>query len=157
MLFAMGILYNDEDAAEGHPSAVVHDVQVEQSSPLFAMQPGRSRRSRRSAWRELHLNLSHSDLSNDAEIARLLFSSKSCAPTIQHRDFLIPVIDHEPSLSLPQPSALESRHDFFDSIKPTSSPLNDFGSGDWIYVNTNTPHHSTPSTEPETWILVDDS
>jgi hypothetical protein len=137
-LFAMGILYDNEETIEpGTP--------VDQSSPMFVIRPyRRPKRSRRSTWRPLPLNLSVSGLSNDADIARLLFPCTSNTQTTPNHDLPIPI----PPLSLPQ--LLESH------LMPISSSPLDLHSGDWTFVNTDTLDVSTPSSEPETWITVND-
>ncbi|KAH9222735.1 hypothetical protein DL95DRAFT_518293 [Leptodontidium sp. 2 PMI_412] len=156
-LHRLGILYNDNEdlTQDSESNTIACDVPVEQSVPMFVLRQGKPRRSRRrSTWRSLPLYLPLSSLSDDADIARLL--SLSPAPTIQHR--LTTPTPMDTPLSLP-PLALESpQHDNTISISSPRHTL-DFYSGDWTFVHT--PHHAdpspTPSSEPETWILIDDS
>jgi len=115
VLYAMGILYSQE----------YHSIEPS-SAPAFIIRPGRSRRSRRSAWQNMPPYLSF-DLSNDSTIP----------PT---------PIDHHPSppgLSTPLslPPAI---------IPPLSTP------GDWTFIHHAAPHPASPASEPETWILLSD-
>merc|ERR1712000_388887 len=147
-LYRLGILYNDnEDFAQNSPDSntISCDVPIEPSVPMFILRQGKPRRSRRrSNWRSLPLYLSLSSLSDDADIARLL--SLSPFPTIQHR--------------LSTPTHFDT--DILQSLPPLSQQnILDFNSnsGDWTFIHTPHPTNPspTPSSEPETWILIDDS
>ena len=158
-LYALGILYDDEDEdAEG---ASV----IEEPPPAFVIRPGRPRRSRRAAWEMVPLDAPFHDLKNDAAIA-------SAAPhplsfdqlPIQHRASTNSIhAATSPTLrqSLPPMattiSALESIPELRDS--PSA--------GDWTLVHAadasqqqQQKQHalasSTPASEPETWILLGD-
>ncbi|PMD58206.1 uncharacterized protein K444DRAFT_439546 [Hyaloscypha bicolor E] len=97
----MGILYVGEDiAVDSESNTIVCGVPVESSGPMFSIRQGKPRRSRRSTWRSLPLYLSFSDLSNDADIARLLSFSTPPTPTIQHRPLTIQT--HTDTLITPQ-------------------------------------------------------
>lgn len=170
-LYRLGILYNDnEDLAQNSSDAntIACDVPIEPSVPMFIFRQGKPRRSRRrSNWRSLPLYLSLSSLSDDADIARLL--SPSPFPTIQHR-LSTPTPSHfqtDIPQSLPPP-ALEFPHhndnDNDDTISippPSQHTILDFNCipGDWTFIHTQHPTNPspTPSSEPETWILIDDS
>jgi len=150
-LYRMGILYKDEDTVHRESNSVALDVPVQQSAPLFVIRPSRPRkRSHCSTWRNLPLYLSLSDLSTDADIARFLSPPISYTSTIQHRNILTTDIPQ----SLPPNSASGSSH-LLDNI--SLSHL-DFNSGDWTFISTppHTPLVSSPSSEPETWILLSD-
>lgn len=168
----MGILYEDENIAhDSESNTVVCDVPVEQSVPMFIVRHGKPRRSRRrSTWRSLPLYLSFSDLTSDAEIARLLSPSNSHTPTIQHRDLTIGIPTHIntdidtiiPQSLPPTPAFSGSMHGLNPIDNTPVSPLNSIlaqHTGDWTFITAthNTPGTSTPLSEPETWILIDDS
>jgi hypothetical protein len=176
-LYRMGILYNDEEdiAQDSQSNTVLCDVPVQQTVPMFIIRHGKPKRSRRrSTWRSLPLYLSFSGLSDDADIAKLLSPAPlPPTPKIQHRT-KIPLmslntdIDIPQSLPAPPSSALGSgsfygsRFDnttFSISIASPQSFNIPSNTGDWTLIQT--PHHestsSTPSSEPETWILIDDS
>jgi hypothetical protein len=147
----MGILYKDEDTVQLESNSVARDVPVQQPAPLFVIRPSRRPRKRthRSMWRNLPLYLSLSDLSTDTDIIRLLSPSTLYTSTIQHRETLTDIAQ-----SLPPTLALGSSH-FLDNI---SLSHHDFDSGDWTFIHT-APHDplvSSPSSEPETWILLSD-
>lgn len=171
----MGILYGggEEVAYDSNLKAIVCGVSVDHSSPMFSIRHGKPRRSRRSSsWRSLPLYLSFSDLSDDADIARFLSlsSSNPHTPTIQHRDLTIQTLintDIDDPQSLPPtpaftgsllsdltvdntPNAIFSS--LYDSILPQHT-------GDWTFITAppNTPGTATSLSEPETWILIDDS
>jgi hypothetical protein len=176
VLRRMGILYGGggEDLAyDSGLNAIVCGVSVDHSSPMFSIRPVKPRRSRRSSsWRSVPLYLSFSDLSDDADIARFLSLSPSNThtPTIQHRDLTIQPLtntDIDSPQSLPPtpaftgsllsnlvvdntPNAISSS--LHDSILPQQA-------GDWTFITAphNTPGTATPLSEPETWILIDDS
>lgn len=155
----MGILYHDENVQE-EPNSVACDIP---STPMFFLRPSKSsRRTRRSKLRDLPLYLSMSDLSHDADIARLLSSSISHTQTIQHRDVSPSPLMTDIPQSLPPASALEFTHGstrFLDDTISNSTLAFDFPiSGDWTFIGTapHTPLVSTPSSEPETWILLSD-
>ncbi|KAH7418393.1 hypothetical protein BKA64DRAFT_700917 [Cadophora sp. MPI-SDFR-AT-0126] len=165
-LYRLGILYNDnEDLAQDSESNIIAcDVPTEPSVPMFIFRQGKPRRSRRRPnWRSLPLCLSLSSLSDDADIARLL--SLSPFPTIQHRLTTLAPTPMDIPQSLPPPAMESPYHDDNDNTISISSPpppqqyILDFNSGDWTFIHT--PHHTdpspTPSSEPETWILIDDS
>lgn len=160
-LIRLGILVNDiEDLAQDSESnTIACHVPIEQSVPMFTLRHSKPRRSRRhSNRRSVPLYLSLSTLSDDADIARLLSPCIRNTPTIQHR-ITITQLHTDILQSLPS-SALESPH-LLDSTIPVSLPqhLFDLNTGDWTFIHT--PHHAnpspTPSSEPETWILIDDS
>jgi hypothetical protein len=175
-LYRMGILYNNDDIAQdSQPNLVLCDVPVQQTVPMFIIRHGKPKRSRRrSTWRALPLSLSFSGLSEDADIARLSSpSTTSPIPTIQHRTKipLMPLLNIDIPQSLPGPpspalgsGSLHGSH-FLDnttfsiSIPAPRSFETTSNSGDWTLIQTPR-HHSTsttPSSEPETWILIDDS
>ncbi|KAK0124486.1 hypothetical protein ONS95_009438 [Cadophora gregata] len=168
-LYRLGILYNDnEDLAQDSDSnTIACDVPIEPSVPMFIFRQGKPRLSRRrSNWSSLPLYLSLSSLSDDADISRLL--SLSPFPTIQHRLTQAPTTT---STDIPQSlptSALEfpyhdvnndNTHSISSAQQHQHQHILDFNSGDWTFIHT--PHHAdpspTPSSEPETWILIDDS
>ncbi|KUJ21109.1 uncharacterized protein LY89DRAFT_426969 [Mollisia scopiformis] len=175
----MGILYkDDEDIAQVSKSNTVScDVPVQHPVPMFIIRRGKPKRSRRrSTWRSLPLYLSFSGLSDDADIARLLSPSTTTSPipTIQHRT-KIPLMSSNTDIDIPQSlpaplssafgsGSLQGSH-FLDnttfsiSIPEPHSFDTISNTGDWTFIQT--PHHvsasSTPSSEPETWILIDDS
>ena len=130
---------------------------------MFNMRPNRRSRRQRSSCRSLSLDLSLSDLSNDFDIARLISSTIRNTPTIQHQS---PI----PSTTA---SVIDIDSDIPQSLPPntpalSSSPIELHGSGnspndfnapqgeDWTFITHTQIHDSTPS-EPETWILCDDS
>ena len=159
---------------------ILCDVPVERPAPFFILRPGKPRRSRKQSsliWRPLILHLPVSSLSDDFDIVRLS-SSLSHTPKIQHRGTTLPkslsatlVIDMHIPQSLPPTKALEFASGstlecltpntlINESFLPCSNPASlDLNAGDWTFVNTPnpTPRTSTPSSEPETWILIDDS
>jgi hypothetical protein len=173
-LYRMGIMYDDdEDIAQNSQSnTVLCDIPVQPLVPTYIIRHGKPKRSqRRSARRSLPLYLSFSGLSDDADIARLLFSTTTLTPKIQHRT-KIPLmsINTNTPQSLPAPplSAFGSgsyhgshflNNTTFSVSIPPHSFENDPNSGDWTFIQTT--HHdstsSTPISEPETWILIDDS
>jgi len=161
----MGILYHDADTVQEESNSVAIDILIQQSVPMFVIRsskPSRSsKRARRSTWRNLPLYLSLSDLSNDPDIVRLLSPPISYISTIQHRDSITP--DVNTLQSLPPPSAFkESLHGsihLLDNTVSISSPsILELNAGDWTFIDTeqHTPQISTPSSEPETWILLSD-
>jgi hypothetical protein len=166
-LYRMGILYDEESIAhDSESNTIVCDVPVGQSIPMFSVRLGKPRRSRRrSTWRSLPLYLSFSDLSNDADIARLLSPSVLHTPTIQHRDLTIQTHNMDNDTSIPQslpPTPAFSG--FIHSLHlvdntPISNSILHQHPGDWTFITAphNTPGTSTPLSEPETWILIDDS
>jgi hypothetical protein len=159
-LYRLGILFHGQDTAQDESNSVAREVPAQQSAPIFVIRPSRPiRRTRRSTWQSLSLYLSLSDLSSDVDIARLLCPPISHTPAIQHHDISpIPIITDIPQ-SLPPPPALESMHGpLLDNIISSSSPHYDFNSGDWTFIDAayHTPQISTPSSEPEAWILLSD-
>ena len=165
----MGILYDNEDTAhDSEPNTIVSDVPVEQSVPMFSIRYGKPRRSRRrSTWRSLPLYLSFSDLSNDTGIARFLSPSIPHSPTIQHHDLtILQHITNDIDTCIPQslpPTPAFSGSLLSNPVDNTPISIAQHGSllptGDWIFITTppNTPGSLTPLSEPETWILIDDS
>jgi len=173
----MGILYGGEDLAfDSESNTIVCEVPVETSAPMFSIRQGKPRRSRRgSHWRSLPLYLSFSDLSNDADIARLLSPSFPHTPTIQHRSLTIQThvnTDIDIPQSLPPTPALSGSllshlvdNTLISNLHSTNSHTfhrtNTIlpNTGDWTFITTphNTPGTVTPLSEPETWILIDDS
>lgn len=174
-LYRMGILYDNEGIAhDSEQNTIVSGVPVEQSAPLFSIRYGKPRRSRRrSTWRSLPLYLSFSDLSNDADIARFLSPSIPHTTTIQHHDLTIPTpITNDIDTCIPQslpptpafPGSGSSFHlnllDNPNTLISRSQPIrNHQHAGDWTFISAphNTPETATPLSEPETWILIDDS
>ncbi|KAE8451949.1 hypothetical protein EG329_002113 [Mollisiaceae sp. DMI_Dod_QoI] len=183
-LYRMGIFYNDDEdiTQDSQPNTVSCDVPVQQSIPLFIIRHGKPKRSRRcSTWRSIPLYLSFSELSDDAAVARLLSQSPSTSPTptIQHRTktpFTTLNTDISIPQSLPAPSATASASAFGSGslhgshflnnpntisiplpIRPSFAP--NTNTGDWTFIQTSpyASHPTTPSSEPETWILIDDS
>lgn len=180
-LHRMGILYNDDEdiAQDSKSNTVLCDVPVQQSVPMFIIRHGKPKRSRRrSTWHSLPLYLSFSGLSDDADIARLSSTPITTPPipTIQHRT-KIPLMSLKTDIdilqSLPAPpspssafrsGSLHGSHSFDNTTfsisipTPHSFDINS-NTGDWAFIQT--PHggstSSTPSSEPETWILIDDS
>lgn len=170
-LFRLGILYIDEEEpqdCELHANAVLCDVPVRQEAPMFVMRPSRRSRRRRSTWRfdALPLYLSFSNFGDDADIARLLSPNISHnTPTIQHRNNIpsttASIIDIDVPQSLPPTTpALLSQVELNGStyLLDINSPTLARAGEDWTFVaHTHSTHDSTPSSEPETWILCDDS
>jgi hypothetical protein len=166
----MGILYDNEDTAhDSEPNTISSGVPVEQSVPMFSIRYGKPRRSRRrSTWHSLPLYLSFSDLSNNADIARFLSPSVPQTPTIQHRDLAIlphitTDIDTCIPQSLPPTPAFTGSGLHLNLIDNTpislSNSIHNQHTGDWTFISAphNTPETATPLSEPETWILIDDS
>lgn len=168
-LFRLGILYFDDGEQQDCDSCakqVLCDVPVRQDAPMFVMRPSRRLRRRRSTWRSvsLPLYLSFSDLSDDVDIARLLSPTHPHnAPTIQHRNHIpstqASIIDIDIPLSLPPSTpALSSIGPNLLFDIPTSPTLVPQEGEDWTFITTtHTRNDSTPSSEPETWSLCDDS
>ena len=165
-LFRLGILYCDDEELQD-ANAVLCDVLVRQEAPMFVMRPSRRSRRRRSIWRPdtLPLYLSFSSLGDDADIVRLLCPSTTRnTPTIQHRDHIpsttasIMNIDFEIPQSLPPTSpALSSSINKSTHLLSINTPTLVQAGEDWTFItHTHTQHDSTPSSEPETWILCDD-
>jgi hypothetical protein len=172
----MGILYKGDDSEEGTQNPETDSVScgalaVEQSTPAFILRTAKSRRSRRrSTWRSLPLYLSLSNLRDDIDIARLLSPPLSHnPPTIQHREISIPsspivapITTVEIPLSLPTTSALgspASAHGSQHLLDNTLTiPSHSLENGDWTFITTahHTPNTQSPSSEPETWILLSD-
>jgi hypothetical protein len=170
----MGILYEDESIAhDSESNTIVCDAPIEHSVPMFIVRHGKPRRSRRrSTWRSLPLYLSFSSLSNDADITRLLSPSVSHTPTIQHRDVTVEIptpINTDISIDTSIPQSLPPTPAFSGSVHGShlvdNTPISPLSSifhqhtGDWTFITAlhNTPGTSTPHSEPETWILIDDS
>jgi hypothetical protein len=171
-LFRLGVLYNeDEDITfDSEPNNVECDVPI-QIVPTFIIRPARkSRRSRRSRWQTLPLHLSFSGLSKDADILRLLSPSPCPEPTIQHR-ILPGTHDIDIPQSLPAPSALFSPGSsvssplftcahIYDDDTPPSSPSFLPDENDWTFLPpplTQHTHDTSPNSNPDPWILIDDS
>jgi hypothetical protein len=182
----MGILYN-EDSAEvaqnDNANTILCDVPVEHFPPMFVIRPGKPRRSRRANRRSLPpLYLSLAGLRDDADIARFLYQSihASPKPVTQYRACLPPPMDLDIDIpqSLPPSSAFESLYGSISSASlisdntPISSSSRQTSllhhQGDWAFINIpirqnsnsnndNNTTLSSPSSEPETWILIDDS
>ncbi len=179
----MGILYKDSSdiSPDISSNTISYEVPVERnSSPIFVFRHGNPRRSRRrSTWRSsLPLYLSFSSLSDDIDITRFLSPSTTPndPPTIQHRD--IPFCEKPQITDIPQSlpltsSALLAAHGSVPSsisisnidntaisISSPSTPSLETQVGDWTFINTTqhnvTPQTTTPSSEPETWILLSD-
>ena len=166
-LFRLGILYCDDEELQD-ANAVLCDVPVRQEAPMFVMRPSRRSRRRRSTWRSgtLPLHLSFSSLGGDADIIRLLSPLNAHnTPTIQHRDPIpsttasIINVDIEIPQSLPPPSpALSSSLNGSTHLLDINTPTLAQAGEDWTFINSvHAQHDSTPSSEPETWILCDDS
>jgi len=168
----MGILYNDEDVAQDPESnAISCDIPVSSSVPLFSLRQGKPRRSRRRLIRRsLPLRLSFSDLSQDVEIMHFLSSSTSHTPMIQHHN-IPPLTDIQQSLPPTPASASASASASLSSSLPFPATISVISRphprslsrtiSDWTFIST--PRHNlhptttTPSSDPEPWILVDDS
>lgn len=174
----MGILDNDDEdfGQDCKPNTVLCDVPVQQTVPTFIIRYGKPKRSRRrSTWSLLPLYLSFSGLSDDADIARLLSPSVTPTSTIQHRT-KIPSMSLNTDIDTPQslpapplalgsgPGSLHGSHFLDNTILQISIPTpqsfeTHSNTRDWTFIQT--PHHNsastTPSSEPETWILIDDS
>jgi len=161
VLYGMGILYDHEENTthDSEPNNIVCDIRVEQPPPMFVIRNSKPRRSRRrSSFRSLPLYLSFSSLSEDTEIAQFISSS-----TIQHRPISIPIpqtISTSPDIKIPLslPSTPALQPPVSNSISLPTSPNHEVN--DWILI----PQHTcttlittTPSTNPEPWILIDDS
>lgn len=164
----MGILYGEQPDCESHSkeNAVLCDVPLRHEAPMFVMRPSRRSRQRRSTWRSLPLSLSFSDLSNDTDIARLISPIPHSTPTIQHRDPIqsttASIIDIDIQQSLPPNTpALSSSLQLNGSanlLADINTPTFISPGEDWTFITHNhTRHDSTPSSEPETWSLCDDS
>lgn len=168
----MGILYDDDEDGTQDSDLNTNTVlcnaplPIERAAPMFVVRPGRRSRQRRGTRRTLPLYLSFTDLSDDAYIARLL-SPASHMPTIQHRSITPPSsdIDIDIPQSLPATPASSSSSflnglaHLFDNNNDNNPVHLDSGE-DWTFINTTTHHptdSSTPSSEPGTWILCDDS
>ncbi|RDL40447.1 uncharacterized protein BP5553_00426 [Venustampulla echinocandica] len=173
-LYRLGILYdNVEDTTQD--KSVVCEVPLEQPSPLFTLRYRKSSRNsrrnrRRSQRSSLPLYLSLSNLKDDADIVRLLSPSTSTTatkPPIQHR--AVPATPPPISLDIPQslpvaavPALEESIHSsvphFLDNTSILPTPHENHVS-DWEFIMINndaTLQTTTPSSEPETWILLGD-
>ncbi|KAI9048961.1 hypothetical protein LZ554_006810 [Drepanopeziza brunnea f. sp. 'monogermtubi'] len=163
----LGILYNTNDdlAPEDESNTVACGVPVESPPPMFILRHGKPRRSQRpSTLRPILLHLPLSFLTDDdVNIPRLLSlpaSPSPCPPTIQHRADTLPPLD-PPLQSLPPPHLI--RNDTTIPIPPSSVSVPDSDLGDWTFITTSHPHphssrsRSSPPSEPETWILIDDS
>lgn len=141
-LYRLGILYDEDNIAESN--TVSCDVPIEQSVPMFILRHGKPRRStRRSTPRSLPLLLSFSDLSDDADIARLLSSPLPHKSTIQHR---ITIRSPPPISDIPQslpPSPASALPVLSTSPNDTISLHDDSPSEDWTFItalrNTATP------------------
>jgi hypothetical protein len=167
-LFRLGILYTEDGdiTFDSEPNNIECDVPV-QIVPTFIIRHARKpRRSRRSRWRTLPLHLSFSGLSNDADILRLLSPSPSPEPTIQHH--ILPTIhDIDIPQSLPAPLALISPGSSISSLLTVSHLLNHDtppsslpDENDWTLIPlppTQHTHDTSPISNPDPWILIDDS
>lgn len=159
-LYRMGILYDSEDKDNCTASKI---PSIEQAPPTsFVWRHRKPRRSRR--LRALPLHLSLSTISTDAAIARLLSASPATTPTptIQHREVLpgttpqsLPSRSPSPSPALESP-LLDTQHTHTHSLHHQTATALD----DWELITTTPPQShdevSTPSSEPETWILLSD-
>jgi hypothetical protein len=164
----MGILYKDEGTALKEFNSIARDVPVQQSAPMFVIRPSRPRkRAQRSSWRTLPLYLSLSDLSTDADIARLLSPSTSYTSTIQHRDThttdipqSLPTTSASGSVSAHESTTPLSSSAIYDLIPhEISIPPQSLESGDWTFINNtnaSTPSLTSPASETETWIFLSD-
>lgn len=151
-LYRMGILYYGTIREENDSVGCVI-----QSTQMFFLRPNKpDRRTRGSTWRKLPLCLSLLDLSRDSDITGSLIPSISPKPTIQHRDFSSTITGI--LQSLPTTSALESTDEVLDTASNLSISFDFFDSGDWTFIGTapQTAPCSSPSSEPETWILLSD-
>lgn len=178
---------NDEDVARDvELNTISCDVPVEHSFPMFVIRHGKPRRSRRRiiAWSLPPLYMSFATLSDDVDIAHFLSHSNAPMPKTKHYESIEPTppspisiplpTDIDIPQSLPPPSAfeMESIYGSGSSIissdntpiqislpAPQTSLLNQ--QGDWTFVNIPLRHNTTivetPISEPETWILIDDS
>ncbi|EKD20528.1 hypothetical protein MBM_01210 [Drepanopeziza brunnea f. sp. 'multigermtubi' MB_m1] len=161
----LGILYNTNDdlAPEDESNTVACGVPVECPAPMFILRHGKPQRSQRPSPRpSIPLHLPLSSLTDDVNTPRLLSlpaSPSPGTPPIQHRADTLPLLD-SPFQSLPPPHLDNS--DTTIPIPPSS--VLDADLGDWTFITTSHPHphpHPPPSppppSEPETWILIDDS
>ncbi|PBP22725.1 hypothetical protein BUE80_DR006396 [Diplocarpon rosae] len=160
-LYRLGVLYNNnDDLVRGYePNAIACYVPVMPTVPIVGLRYSKPKHpQRRSTWRSLPIYppLSLSSRSDDADILRLS-SQASPIPTIRPRK-LTPVCTNLPLQSLPPPAP---EPQFLDDLVSVSSSrhLLDLTAGDWTLIHT--PHHAdsslTPPSEPETWVLIDDS
>jgi hypothetical protein len=167
-LFRMGILYFDEQHDDSHAkeNAVSCNVPLKLEVPTFITRPSRRSRRRRSTWRSLPLCGSFSDLTDDPDIARLIFPIPPPTTTIQHRDPIpsisASIVDIDVPLSLPTQTTASSSSHHLNRSKLLLHNIQTFvpPSEDWTFIDEihpHTPHGCTPSSEPETWILCDDS
>ena len=158
----MGILYGEQPNCQSPENVVVCDVPLQQEAPMFVMRPSRRSR-RRQTWRSLPLHLSFSDLSDDADIARLISSIPCITPTIQHRDPIsstsASIISIETPQSLPPTTSasLSQSNGSGNLLADINTPTFISAGEDWTFItHSPTRHDTTPSSEPETWILCDD-
>jgi len=153
-LYKLGILYDGEsippDQAAVECSVQAVDEHI--SAPLYTLRPSRTSRpklSRRgNPKRQLYLSLSN--LSSDIDIAQWL--SPHPSPTKQHRDSLSNISTDIPLSLLPTTLA-------FDPGALSNSQSNFLANDtDWTFINqTQTENNmQSPSSEPETWILLSD-
>lgn len=149
-LIQLGIL--EDLVQDSESNTVACHVPVEHAVPMFTFRQGKPRRTRRrSEWYSVPLHLSLSTLSDDTDIARLL-SPIHNTPTIQHRK------NTDIPLSLP-PSALASPPVFDSVFHLPQHLLDDDTTTDWTFIHSahSTSQSPTSPSEPETWILIDDS
>jgi len=153
-LYKLGILYDGEFASHEHNaikcSVPAIDERIE--PPLYTMRPSRTRRPKnpRRRNRNLQLYLSLSDLSNNINIAQ--WHSPHTTPTIEHRDFPSYISTDIPQ-SLPPTTSASS------SGSLSNSHLHFLANDtDWTFItHTQTKNIAlSPSSEPETWILLSD-
>jgi hypothetical protein len=156
--YGMGNLYDheEENTHDSEASDIVYDIRNEEHPPMFVIRKGRQRRSRRrSTLHSLPLYLSFTNLSEDTEIARFISPSM-----IQHRPTLQPISANPDDIDIPLslPSTPESHAPISNSISLPSSPNYEFK--DWILIPLDictTFTTTTSSSNPEPWILIDDS
>jgi len=164
-LFRTGILYGEQPGCCSLPreDGIFSDLPLRQEAPMFVIKPARRSRQR-STWRSLPLYLSFSNLSEDSDIAHLISPNRRITPTIQHRTPIpstaASIIDFDTPQSLPPATALSQSPGsgnpnlLHDINTPTFAPAGE----DWTFItHTHTRHDTTPFSEPETWILHDDS
>ncbi|CAL3964873.1 unnamed protein product [Diplocarpon coronariae] len=149
-LCRLGILYNVNGglAQDYESNTIACDVPVKPTAPKVTYRYGNLRPSRRhSALRSL-LRCSPpplSFMSDDANIARLSIQA-SPTPTIQ------------PCRSLPQP-APEPRFLNVNTSISSRRDLPHLYTEDWTLIHTpqNADPSLTPTSEPGSWVLIDDS
>jgi len=152
-LYKLGILYDGEYASQHNDvKCFVPPVDEQTTPPLYTMRPSRTRclKHPRRGNRKLQQYLTLSDLSTNNNLAKLL--SPNTTPAIQHRDFFSSIVTDIPQ-SLP-PTTSASGSGFL-----SSSQLHFLSNDtDWTFITHPETKNTTqsPSSEPETWIILSD-